>query len=101
MGKRLRPAFGILRACSGVMTRPEGGCSAEVPEKRVVLMRYPWFGFLVLVLSSFAMPASGFAQTPAFQGSVGAAAPTDQPLPLSLDDALQRGLRYNLGNILS
>ncbi len=47
------------------------------------------------------MAAPGFAQALVFQGSVGATAPTDQPLPLSLDDALQRGLRSNLGAITS
>ena len=47
------------------------------------------------------MAASGFAQAAAFQGSVGAGAATDQPLPLSLDNAIERGLRYNLGTITS
>ena len=37
----------------------------------------------------------------AFQGSVPSGPVSDQPLPLSLDEALQRGLRYNLGHILS
>ena len=79
-------------------------------------MRHPWFRFLFLVLctsllavSAFAqagplpgVPASGSAQSPAaFQGSVTSGAPSDQPLRLSLDDALQRGLRYNLGAIES
>jgi outer membrane protein TolC len=34
-----------------------------------------------------------------FQGSVSSGAASAQPLALSLDDALQRGLRYNLGAI--
>jgi outer membrane protein TolC len=36
-----------------------------------------------------------------FQGSVMQQKPTEAVLPLSLDDAIQRGLKYNLGVVLS
>jgi outer membrane protein TolC len=36
-------------------------------------------------------------QTSPFQGSVPAGARSPQPLPLTLDDAIQRGLNFNLG----
>jgi len=35
----------------------------------------------------------------AFQGSIPTGAPTKDPLPLSLDEAIRRGLTYNLGAI--
>src|SRR5260370_42208146 len=45
-------------------------------------------------------PPSGLPQTQgAFQGSVPSNAPSSEPLSLSLDEALKRGLRYNLGAI--
>ena len=77
-------------------------------------MRYKWFFFLILSLGGLLLAARSWAQggplaptpgerTPqaAFQGSVPSGPVSDQPLPLSLDEALQRGLRYNLGAILS
>ncbi|HVA95095.1 MAG TPA: TolC family protein [Candidatus Dormibacteraeota bacterium] len=60
-------------------------------------MRYSWFHFLFLASSALLLAAPGYAQTDAFQGSVHSSVPADQPLSLSLNDALQRGLRYNLG----
>ena len=92
----------------------DGRRDRQVPKNRVASMRHPWFRFLFFVLctpllaaSAFAqagplpsVPASGSTQSPAaFQGSITSGAPSDQPLRLSLDDALQRGLRYNLGAI--
>lgn len=65
-------------------------------------MRSLWFRFLFLLFGSLSLALAGFAQAPAFQGSVSPAAPSavsDQPLKLSLDDALERGLRYNLGAV--
>jgi len=65
-------------------------------------MRYPWFRCVSLVLCMLPLTGSSFAQSAAaFQGSVSSGAPSPQPLTLSLDDALQRGLRYNLGTIES
>jgi outer membrane protein TolC len=79
-------------------------------------MRHQWFRSFLVVLGLFPMAASAFGQsgspivTPgngslrtqgAFQGSVSSGAPSSQPLSLSLDEALQRGLRYNLGAINS
>src|ERR1700722_380140 len=65
-------------------------------------MRHARVRYLSLVVFFLFAVYSAMAQTPAdFQGSVGAGAPSDQPLRLSLDDALQRGLRYNLGAINS
>ncbi len=64
--------------------------------------------FLVAV-SAFAQtgslavtPTGGPTQAPdAFQGSVPSGAPSSGPLSLSLDEAVKRGLRYNLGAINS
>jgi outer membrane protein TolC len=83
-------------------------------------MRHKDFRFLFAALGVFLMLASARAQTnsrtptstvmPAgatfqppgeFQGSVPSIAVSGQAIPLSLDDALQRGLRYNLGAINS
>jgi outer membrane protein TolC len=64
-------------------------------------MGKPWLRRLFLFVICFLMAAPGFTQSAAFQGSVGAGAPTGQPLPLSLDVALERGLRYNLGAVTS
>jgi outer membrane protein TolC len=70
-------------------------------------MRQAWFRFLILIFWALPMAVAAFAQggasqaSGAFQGSVGATAPSDQPLSLSLDEALQRGLRYNLGAVSS
>ena len=65
-------------------------------------MWHPGFRFpFLIVCTVFVIPLT-FAQTNApFQGSVSSGAPSDQPLRLSLDDALQKGLRYNLGAINS
>src|ERR1700674_2946403 len=80
----------------------DGKHSRQVLKNRVAPMRYPWLRFPFLVLCILSLAPASFAQTDApFRGSVGAAAPSDQPLALSLDDALQRGLRYNLGAINS
>jgi outer membrane protein TolC len=68
-------------------------------------MRTLRFRFLFLCFGVLSLAAAGFAQAGPFQGSVSppaaSAAPPDQPLKLSLDDALQRGLRYNLGAVFS
>jgi outer membrane protein TolC len=84
-------------------------------------MRNHTLHFLTAVPSLFLLSVAAFAQAsssvgtlPAetraanagvsqnsFQGSVPSGTSTGQPLPLSLDDALQRGLRYNLGAINS
>jgi outer membrane protein TolC len=79
----------------------EGGRrSRQVPKNRVVPMRYPSFRYLPLLLGTLSLTHPAIAQTnAAFQGSVSSGAPSAQPLALSLDDALQRGLRYNLGAI--
>jgi outer membrane protein TolC len=80
----------------------DGGRSREVPKNRVVPMRYSWSFLLFLFLCNVSLALPAAAQTSAvFQGSVGAGTPSAQPLALSLDDALQRGLRYNLGKVTS
>jgi outer membrane protein TolC len=68
------------------------------------------FSALLMGLAALA-PATLFAQAPptvstaptaaSFQGSVPSGEVTAQPIELSLDDAVQRGLRNNLGAILS
>jgi outer membrane protein TolC len=57
-------------------------------------------------LNAQAVPSPGPAQSTgptaqSFQGSVAAGEVSAQPLDLSLDDAMQRGLKNNLGAILS
>ena len=64
-------------------------------------MRNTWLRSLLLFPCVLIMSLDAFAQTGAFQGSVSSGASSTQPLSLSLDDALQRGLRYNLGGIES
>lgn len=68
-------------------------------------MRTLWFRFLLLIFGALSLAVAGYAQAGLFQGSVSPAAasatPSDQPVKLSLDDALQRGLRYNLGGVVS
>src|SRR3984893_12580389 len=77
-------------------------------------MRYQWLRSFLLALCLLPTAASVFAQTGsvaitpssapaqaqgAFQGSVPSGAASSGPLSLSLDEALKRGLRYNLGAI--
>jgi outer membrane protein TolC len=81
-----------------------------------ILMRYQCLRSFLLALSLFSAAASAFAQTGpltatpssgpvqaqgAFQGSVLSGPPSSGPLSLSLDEALKRGLQYNLGAINS
>src|SRR5579864_5383358 len=76
-------------------------------------MRKPWLRSILPALSLLPVATGAFAQTAtlvvsassgppaqgALQGSVPAEAPPGGPLALSLDEALKRGLRYNLGAI--
>jgi len=79
-------------------------------------MRYLWLRSLLVAFSLIPVAASVFAQTASlavtppsglaqaqgvFQGSVPSAPPSSEPVSLSLDEALKRGLRYNLGAINS
>ena len=64
-------------------------------------MRTSRFRFIFLVIGVFAPMIAAFAQSAAFQGSASSGPLTDQPLSLSLNEAVQRGLRYNLGGITS
>ncbi|MBZ5644597.1 MAG: TolC family protein [Acidobacteriia bacterium] len=68
-------------------------------------MRTLCFRLLVPTFGALSLVSAGSAQSGPFQGSVSppasAGVPADQPVKLSLDDALQRGLRYNLGAVLS
>ena len=78
-------------------------------------MRKSWLRSILPVLSLLPAATGAFAQTAtlaasagsgpqtqgALQGSVPAEAPPSGPLALSLDEALKRGLRYNLGAIES
>ena len=55
---------------------------------------------LFLLLIGLLSPAvAGWAQTGAYQGSASFGPPSDQPMSLSLEQALKLGLRYNLGGI--
>jgi outer membrane protein TolC len=66
-------------------------------------MRYRCLRSILLATSLLAMATCAFAQTNSFalQGSVPGDAPSSGPLALSLDEALKRGLRFNLGAIES
>jgi outer membrane protein TolC len=64
-------------------------------------MRIFRFRFFFLMIGILAPAVTGLAQTGAFQGSASAGPPSDQPLALSLDEALKMGLHYNLGAITS
>jgi outer membrane protein TolC len=73
-------------------------------------MRYRWLRSMLLALSLLPVATSAFAQSdslatsssgrPQSQGSVPGDVPSG-PLNLSLDEAVKRGLRYNLGTIES
>jgi outer membrane protein TolC len=62
-------------------------------------MRISWIRFPLLMIGIFALAMTGLAQTSPYQGSASSGPPSDQPLLLSLDQALKMGLRYNLGGI--
>jgi outer membrane protein TolC len=62
-------------------------------------MRTSWFRFFLLLIAVLASTVRGLAQTGPYQGSASAGPPSEQPLSLSLDEALKMGLRYNLGGI--
>jgi outer membrane protein TolC len=77
-------------------------------------MRYLWLRPILAVLSLFPVACSASAQTDsaaanssmgsiqtqgASQGSIPSGPPSSVPLRLSLDEALKRGLRFNLGAI--
>jgi outer membrane protein TolC len=62
-------------------------------------MRISWIRFSFLMIGIFALAMTGLAQTSPYQGSANSGPPSDQPLSLSLDQALKMGLRYNLGGI--
>jgi outer membrane protein TolC len=54
---------------------------------------------LLLMIGILAPAVAGMAQTGPYQGSASSGPPSDQPMSLSLDQALKLGLRYNLGGI--
>ena len=60
-------------------------------------MRKRWIAFLILMAGLVAPAISLRAQTGLFQGSANGGTATAEPLRLSLEDAQQRGLKYNLG----
>jgi outer membrane protein TolC len=62
-------------------------------------MRISRFRFFFVMIGIIAPAITGLAQTGPYQGSASSGPPSDQPLSLSLDDALKMGLRYNLGGI--
>ena len=64
--------------------------------RRVVKCVHVSFGFGLLFV-----PGLLSQQSTPFQGSVTAGAPSPQPIELTLDDAIQRGLKFNLGLIES
>jgi outer membrane protein TolC len=62
-------------------------------------MQIPRFRIFLLMIGIFASAITGMAQVGPFQGSASSGPATDQPLSLSLDEALKMGLHYNLGGI--
>src|SRR5258708_27090104 len=64
-------------------------------------MRISRIRFFFLMVGILAPAVTCLAQTGAFQGSASSGPASDQPLSLSLDEALKMGLRYNLGGITS
>jgi outer membrane protein TolC len=62
-------------------------------------MRISRLRVLLLVIGLFAPALAGLAQTGPYLGSASAGPPSEQPLSLTLDEALKMGLRYNLGGI--
>ncbi len=80
-------------------------CSARrVAPGFVVLILCLFFGQSALILSAqstSSAPAPAGVTSSSFHGSVPVGEVSSQPLDLTLDDAIQRGLRNNLGVILS
>ena len=64
-------------------------------------MRTVWLRFFLLMFGAFPAAVSAMAQSNPYRGSVNAESPSSQPVSLSLTDALERGLRYNLGEVIS
>jgi outer membrane protein TolC len=64
-------------------------------------MRTSWFRFCFFLIVMLAAAVSVAAQTDPYQGSASSGPATGETLSLSLNEALQRGLRYNLGGITS
>jgi outer membrane protein TolC len=79
------------------------------PGERTLLPGLLFFGFYLSVSSGLAAQQSIGLQSPqasgptaqSYQGSVTSGVATGQPFDLTLDDAIQRGLKNNLGVILS
>jgi outer membrane protein TolC len=71
----------------------------QILKNRVVLMRISRLCSSFLMIGLLAPAMSGLCQTGPYQGSASSGPPTEQPLALSLDEALKMGLRYNLGGI--
>jgi len=71
----------------------------ESPEELSAFMRIFRLRLCVLMIGVLLPAVAGLAQTDVYQGSASSGPPTDQPMSLSLDQALKLGLRYNLGGI--
>jgi outer membrane protein TolC len=76
-----------------------GGRGWLILKNRAVLMRIFRYRVFLLTIALFAPAIPCLAQTGAFQGSASSGPPSEQPISLSLDEALKMGLRYNLGGI--
>lgn len=62
-------------------------------------MRISRIPISLLLTGILGLALTGRAQTGPYQGSASAGPPSDQPVSLTLDQALKMGLRYNLGGI--
>jgi len=56
-----------------------------------------WFRYVTLIFALVVAPMAASAQI--LHGSIATGAVSAQPLPLSLSDAIDRGLRYNLATL--
>ncbi|HEY0795836.1 MAG TPA: TolC family protein, partial [Acidisarcina sp.] len=78
-----------------------GGSTSAVPTQEGPSANGTGMNSTASPLPAPAGPASSAVPSSAFQGSVVNEKATGEMLPLTLDDAIQRGLRHNLGVILS
>ncbi|HEX3371093.1 MAG TPA: TolC family protein [Candidatus Acidoferrales bacterium] len=62
-------------------------------------MRTSRIHFVLLLMGMFVAATCALAQVGPYQGSASAGPPSDQPISLSLDQALKMGLHYNLGGV--
>ena len=78
-----------------------GRRGTQIPKNRAISMRITWLRFCFFLIGMLVPAVSVPAQTAEYQGSASSGPASGESLSLSLNEALQRGLRYNLGGITS